>query len=120
MDGIKYFNASLLEGDCYVNQRVAHLIQKPSSKISPEYATFLINSRIGQTQLLRDMTIATTVGHITNRNISKLIVPYVSDNFHREITALVRNSIDKQQESKKLLEQAKSRVEQHIEEAARA
>lgn len=117
MDGIKYFYAGILDGDCYVNQRVAHLKQKAGSKISPEYATFIINNRVGQTQLLRDMTIATTVGHVTNRNIEKLVVPYVSDDFHNEITSLVRISIDKKRESKQLLEQAKCRVEQLIEEA---
>lgn len=117
MDGIKYFYASILEGDCYINQRVAHLKQLPNAKVSPEYATFIINSRIGQAQLLRDMTIATTVGHITNRNIAKLVIPYVSDFFYNQIKTLIRSSIDKKQRSKHLLDQAKSRVEQLIEEA---
>lgn len=117
MDGIKYFYASLLEGDCYVNQRVAHLTWHPGAKISPEYATFIINSSIGQAQLLRDMTVATTVGHITNRNIFNLLIPFVSNAFHRKITNLVKQSIDKKQESKRLLYQAKTRVEQLIEEA---
>jgi type I restriction enzyme S subunit len=120
MDGIKYFYASVLEGDCYVNQRVAHLKQLSNARISSEYATFIINSRVGQAQLLRDMTIATTVGHITNRNIRKLVIPYISDEFHDNITSLVRISINKKQESKHLLEQAKSRVEQLIEEAVQA
>lgn len=120
MDGLKYFYASILEGDCYINQRVAHLKPLSNAKISSEYATFIINSRVGQTQLLRDMTIATTVGHITNRNIAKLVIPYVSDKFHDEITSLVRTSINKKQESKQLLDQAKSRVEQLIEEAVQA
>lgn len=117
MDGIKYFYASILEGDCYVNQRVAHLVWKTSAKISPEYATFIINSRVGQAQLLRDMTIATTVGHITNRDIAKLLIPYISEEFHGQITKLVRQSIEKQKESKRLLDQAKTRVEQLIKEA---
>jgi type I restriction enzyme S subunit len=120
MDGLKYFYASVLEGDCYINQRVAHLKPLSNAKISSEYATFIINSRVGQTQLLRDMTIATTVGHITNRNIAKLVIPYVSDKFHDEITSLVRTSINKKQESKQLLDQAKSRVEQLIEEAVQS
>jgi type I restriction enzyme S subunit len=119
MDGIKYFYASLLEGDCYVNQRVAHLTWHPGAKISPEYATFIINSSIGQAQLLRDMTVATTVGHITNRNIFNLLIPFVSNAFHRKITNLIKQSIDKKQESKRLLYQAKTRVEQLIEEAVR-
>lgn len=120
MDGLKYFYASVLEGDCYINQRVAHLKPLPNAKISSEYATFIINSRVGQAQLLRDMTIATTVGHITNRNISKLVIPYVSNEFHDKITSLIRTSISKRQESKQLLAQAKSRVEQLIEEAVQA
>ena len=120
MDGIKYFYASLLEGYCYVNQRVAHLKQLPSARISSEYATFIINSRIGQAQLLRDMTVATTVGHITNRNIAKLVIPYVSDAFHDKITSLIRSSVEKKQQSKKLLDQAKSRVEQLIEETVQS
>jgi len=119
MDGIKYFYASLLQSDCYVNQRVAHLTWYPGAKISPEYATFIINSRIGQAQLLRDMTVATTVGHITNRNIFNLLIPFVSNAFHRQITNLVEQSINKKQESKRLLAQAKTRVEQLIEEAVR-
>jgi restriction endonuclease S subunit len=117
MDGIKYFYASLIEGYCYVNQRVAHLTKHPGAKISQEYVTFIINSSVGQAQLLRDMTVATTVGHITNRNISNLLIPFVSDAFHRKITNLVKQSIDKKQESKRLLDQAKTRVEQLIEEA---
>lgn len=117
MDGIKYFYASLLEGGCYVNQRVAHLTWNIGARISPEYATFIINSGVGQAQLLRDMTVATTVGHITNRNIFNLLIPIVSDPFHRQITDLVRQSIDKKQEAKKLLDKAKTRVGQLIEEA---
>ena len=117
MDGIKYFYASVLEGDCYVNQRVAHLVPKINTKTTSEYATFIINSRIGQAQLLRDMTIATTVGHITNRNIAKLVIPYLSATVQEKITSLVRMSIDKQKESRQLLYQAKARVEQLIEEA---
>lgn len=120
MDGIKYFYASILDGECYVNQRVAHLIQRPSAKISPEYATFIINSRVGQAQLLRDMTIATTVGHITNRNIAEIMIPFVSNTFHQQVTSLVRRSIDRKQESKQFLEKAKARVEQLIEEAVRS
>lgn len=70
-------------------------------------------------QLLRDMTVATTVGHINNRNILNLLIPFVSDAFHRQITNLVKQSIDKKQESKRLLDQVKTRVEQLVEEAVR-
>lgn len=117
MDGIKYFYASVLEGDCFVNQRVCHLSPRSSSTMSSEYAVFMINSIIGQAQLMRDMTVATTVGHITNRDVAKLVIPTISRSFHDEVTALVRKSIDSKEESKRLLEQAKARVEQLIEEA---
>lgn len=119
MDGIKYFYASLLEGECFVNQRVCHLLPRPSKTISSEYAVFIINSIVGQAQLMRAMTVATTVGHITNRDVAKLVVPTISQSFHDEITALIRKSIDSKEESKRLLKQAKARVEQLIEQAAR-
>jgi type I restriction enzyme, S subunit len=63
------------------------------------------------------MTIATTVGHITNQNIANLLIPIVSNDFHDNITKLVRKSIDEKKESKNLLEQAKRRVEELIEQA---
>jgi len=120
MDGIKYFYASLLRGDCYVNQRVAHLTRKPGAQVSAEYATFILNSRIGQAQLMRDMTVATTVGHITNRDIRRLIIPTVSPKFHDTITDLVCQSIEGIEESRRLLEKAKSCVEKLVEEAVSA
>ena len=119
MDGIKYFYASLLEDECHVNQRVCHLSPKDNSTVSAEYAVFIINSLVGQAQLMRDMTVATTVGHITNRDIARLVIPTISQEFHDKITSLVRQSIDKKEESKRLLEAAKTRVEQLIEDAAR-
>ena len=120
MDGIKYFYASMVTGPCYVNQRVAHLRAKPGSEISPEFATFIINSPLGQAQLMRDMTVATTVGHITNRNIRRVVIPTVSQEFHDKITELVSQSINGIEDSKRLLEEAKSRVEQLIEEAVKS
>jgi type I restriction enzyme S subunit len=118
MDGLKYFYASILEDDCFINQRVCHLVRKDGANISSEYVTFIINSKIGQSQLMRDMTIATTVGHITNVNISKLTIPVVSEDFHNKITDLVRSAIEAEKKSKILLKQAKNQVEQLIEEAA--
>lgn len=117
MDGIKYFYASLLEGDCFVNQRVCHLSPRSTQTISEEYTVFMINSVVGQVQLMRDMTVATTVGHITNRDVAKLVVPTVSQSFHDEVTTLIRRSIDRREESKRLVGQAKVRVEQLIEAA---
>lgn len=120
MDGIKYFYASLLEGECFVNQRVCHLSPRPAGTISAEYLVFIINSIVGQVQLMRDMTVATTVGHITDRDVAKLVIPTISKSFHDEITTLIRKSIDSKEESKRLLREAKARVEQLIEAAVQA
>jgi len=117
MDGIKYFYASILQSPCYINQRVAHLRRKPNGKLCPYYTTFVLNNTVGQYQLMREMTIATTVGHITNMSISKMAVPTISESFHDEISGLIKGSIGKIEESKRLLEQAKTRVEKLIEEA---
>lgn len=65
---------------------------------------------------MRVMTLATTVGHTTNRDIDKVLIPTFLQSFHDEIT-LMRNSIDSKEESKRLLKQAKARVE-HLIEAA--
>lgn len=115
MDGGKYFYGSIVEEECLVNQRVCHITPKENSSISSEYATFIINSEIGQSQLLRDMTIAGTVGHITNRNVSSLIIPIFSEKIHFDITELVRNAINAEKKSKKLLRSAIKRVESIIE-----
>lgn len=114
MDGVKYFYSSILEEECLVNQRVCHLIPKENNEISSEYTTFMINSIIGQSQLLRDMTIASTVGHITNKNVANLKIPVVSDEFHIKITSLIRNSIDVDKQSKRLIEDAKAKLEELI------
>lgn len=119
MDGLKYFYASILEDECMVNQRVCHLIGKNNSEVSPEYATFIMNSVIGQSQLLRDMTIATTVGHITNSNIRKLIIPIFSASFQNDITKLIRESIDNEVKAKKMLNESRLLVEKLIEEAVK-
>jgi hypothetical protein len=115
MDGAKYFYGSLIEEECLVNQRVCHITPKVNTTISSEYTTFIINSEIGQSQLLRDMTIAGTVGHITNVNVAKLIIPIFSEEIHSEITKLIRKSIDTKKTSKNLLRNAISRVESIIE-----
>lgn len=120
MDGLKYFYASILEDDCMVNQRVCHLKPKDNSNISSEYATFIINSKVGQAQLLRDMTIATTVGHITNMNVARLKVPIVSRSFHDEITKMIRESIEADKESRILIDESKNFVENIISQSIEA
>ncbi len=63
------------------------------------------------------MTIAGTVGHITNANVAKLIIPVFSEEVQETLTKLVRESIDAKKKSKKLLRDAVLRVETIIENA---
>ena len=53
-------------------------------------------------------------------DIDKFVVPLLPPDKQQEIGNLVRESLAKQRESAQLLDQAKSRVEQLIEEAVRA
>ena len=115
MDGIKYFYAGLIVDECYVNQRVAHITPKTTAKVSSEYLMFIINEKIGQAQLLREMTIANTVGHITNSSIRNLLIPFPSQEIHDQITQFIKGSISAKKESEQLLAQAKKQVEDLIE-----
>ena len=57
---------------------------------------------------------------IADLDIDKFVVPLLPSEKQREIGALVRESLAQQRESARLLEQAKARVEQLIEEAVAA
>ena len=115
MDGIKYFYGSLIKEPVYVNQRVCHLKPKGNSKIDSELVLMIINSVIGQTQLMREMTIAQTVGHITNTSIGNLIIPKLDENIRNKITSKIKASHLLEKESLHLLEVAKTAVEIAIE-----
>jgi len=116
MDGIKWFYAGQVSAPCYVNQRVCHITINKSEEFPPEYVALVINSAIGQAQLLREMTIAQTVGHITNENARNLLIPSVTKKVRQEIRDAVIRSFDTESESKLLLEKAKRAVEIAIEE----
>ena len=74
MDGLRWFYASSLLTPCYVNQRVGWLHSFEDSFPSA-YLMVVLNSLIGQSQLLSQMTIAQTVGHITLDDLRNLRVP---------------------------------------------
>jgi restriction endonuclease S subunit len=120
MDGLKWFYAGLVDAPCYVNQRIAWISPIQSSQFSSEYLLLIINGIIGQTQLLRRMTIADTVGHITNQNIRNLLIPILSKFSHDKITDQVKTSISARTTSRQLLEQAKRAVEIFIEDGEEA
>ncbi|TWI81140.1 hypothetical protein IQ13_2155 [Lacibacter cauensis] len=113
MDGLKWFYSSLVVEPVYVNQRVCHIQIKPKSQFTSEYILLVINSKIGQMQLLRQMTIADTVGHIKNTDVAGLIIP-VSKNV-KAITKKVKSVQLAEQQSKSLIDVAKKAVEIFIE-----
>ncbi|WP_419212590.1 hypothetical protein ACNR9Q_00330 [Maribacter sp. X9] len=116
MDGIKYFYGSLIKESVYINQRVCHLTPKENSEMDSELVLMIINSVIGQTQLMREMTIAQTVGHITNVSVGNLIIPKLDDKIRNEVSEKIKKSHQFEKESLHLLEVAKKAVEIAIEE----
>jgi len=119
MDGIKWFYAGLLSGDAYINQRVGWVRLKDASP-SPDFVQLFINGPLGQSQLLRRMTIAQTVGHITLDDIRDIKVPLLKGNYEAQITELLQEANASKIKSRKLLEGAKRAVEIAIEESEEA
>jgi hypothetical protein len=115
MDGLKWFYASLIVQPCYVNQRVTQIKTLAECPVSSEYLMLVINSKIGQTQYLRQMTIAHTVGHITNEDTRQLLIPLIKPEIHSLLQRQVQQSLTAKQKAKTLLERAKRAVEIAIE-----
>ncbi len=80
--------------------------------------TMVMQSKIGQFQTARHSR-GSAQAELYPSDIDKFVVPLVDEPVATKIGSLVRESLSKQQESKQLLEQAKTRVEQLIEEAVR-
>ncbi len=116
MDGVDYFYGGLVQSACYVNQRACRVAPFDSA-LPAEYLMVVINSTLGQSQLLRRMTIAQTVGHITNEDVRDLIIP-TSDDLVEEVARKVRDSFQAKTDAQTLLEEAKTRVEALIAEGA--
>lgn len=120
MDGLKWFYASLLTDACYVNQRVAYVHRNPGSPVSAEFVLTCINSEVGQRQMLRRMTIAHTVGHITLDDIRGLLIPNVTAQVHDSLTDAIRAGHAAKTASRTLLGAAKRAVEIAVEDSASA
>ncbi len=87
------------------------------NQISPWYLLAILSSPIGQTQFNRWIT-GSTNGHLSPSDVRKVIVPRMKIEHENTIEELLKKSIDFSIESELLLEQAKNRVEQLIEQAA--
>lgn len=79
----------------------------------------VLNSRYGILQS-KCFQSGTSQQYIYPKDIRKFLIPEVNEKLHRRLNELVWQSYEKRIESKKLLDQAKARVEQLIEEAAEA
>ncbi len=92
-----------------------NLIDK--NNVLPEYLALVINSQICKMQIERDCSGALIV-HWKPGDIAKLKVPVLKYTVMKRLSDLVIQSKQAKQESYQLLEKAKARVEQLIEQAA--
>lgn len=92
---------------------------RANDDINPYYLLLVLNHHLGQVQFNRWIT-GSTNGHLSPRDIRRVLVPRLTPEMESEIAALVEQSIVARHESEMLLEQAKARVEQLIEEAVAA
>jgi len=94
MDGLNEFRATIItskkDTEVAINQRVA--IITPFDKLSSEFIYIVLNSKVGQSQLLREMTTAGTVGHISNEVIKSIKVPIPSQSFQQKIEKIVKEA----------------------------
>ena len=105
---VKRYNKLAFSGDL--------LCLKTSSGVDPHYLLAVLDHEIGQTQFNRWIT-GSTNGHLSPRDVGRVLVPRLKQSVESRISDLVEESLQKRIESEKLLEQAKHRVEQLIEQA---
>lgn len=108
---VKRYSALAFSGDL--------LRLRTKAEINPYYLLLTLDHQIGQLQLIRWIT-GSTNGHLAPRDVKRILVPRLGQNIENKIASLVKESLSKRVESEQLLEQAKTRVEQLIEEAVEA
>ena len=92
---------------------------RTNAGINSHYLLLVLNHHLEQVQFNRWIT-GSTNGHLAARDVRRMLVPRLCQEKEGEIAALVEESLGQRQEFEKLLEQAKARVEQLIEEAVQA
>jgi restriction endonuclease S subunit len=85
--------------------------------VQPEYLLTVLASPIGQTQFQRWIT-GSTNGHLGPKDVLRIQIPRLPEQAERRIATLVKESLQTRRDSEELLTQARTRVEQLIEEAA--
>lgn len=109
-------NVYLDEAPAFASNHVNILRLSPD--IDHAYMAMVFQSIIGQFQTQKHAR-GSAQAELYPVDIDKFLVPLLPPDKQREIGNLVRESLTKQRESVQLLDQAKSRVEQLIEEAVR-
>jgi hypothetical protein len=107
---VKRYNQLAFSGDL--------LCLRSKPEINPHYLLAALDHSLGQVQFNRWIT-GSTNGHLAPRDVGRVLVPRFKKSIEDRIAGLVEKSLYKRVESEKLLDQAKTRVEQLIEEAVR-
>lgn len=92
---------------------------RSKTDVDPYYLLAFLSNRIGKVQLQRWIT-GSTNGHLAPRDVRRVVIPRLGAELESRIAALTKESIEKVCESESLLEQAKRRVEELIEESIAA
>lgn len=95
------------------------LMLRAKPEINPNYLLLALDHRIGQVQFSRWIT-GSTNGHLAPRDVGRVLVPRLDESIEEQIAQLVEKSLSRRFESEQLLNQAKTRVEQLIEEAVKS
>lgn len=102
---VKRYKALAFSGDL--------LCLKLSTEIDPHYLLVVLDSIIGQIQFNRWIT-GSTNGHLSPRDIGRVLVPRLNNITESKIAGFVEESLQKRLESEKLLKQATANVEKLI------
>ncbi len=111
--------AALAAGDVAAMASNHVNILRLSADIDDAYMALVFQSIIGQLQTQQHAR-GSAQAELYPADVDRFVVPILDFVTQKAIGNLVRASLDKQRKSKLILEQAKSRVEQLIEEAATA
>ncbi len=108
--GIAYVLKEPVEG--IISGGIVRLKGKPD--IDPEYLALCINSIIGKMQAERDAG-GSVIMHWKPEQIRNILIPILPRGTQQKIAELVRKSHEARKRSKELLEEAKRKVENHVE-----
>lgn len=101
-------------GFCSNNNGRLRILDKWKNKIIPEYTEILFQSIVVQSQIEKKKA-TTGQPKINDREIKTIQIPILSLEIQQKITSLVQQSHGARREAKELLEEAKRKVEEAIE-----